>query len=84
MKDHTAAWGTVTTCLFAARQIRDILPALLGRHDTEDDSFGERIETVDKFELGIATQGDHLEYGLAFWSMMLGGVISPGTSPSAY
>lgn len=33
--------------LFSTRQIGDVLPALLGRHNTEDDSFRERIQTVD-------------------------------------
>ena len=33
--------------LFSTRQIGNVLPALLGRHDAEEDSFLERIQTVD-------------------------------------
>ena len=37
MKSEYQSKGTKG--LLATRQIRDILPALLGRHDAEDDAF---------------------------------------------
>jgi hypothetical protein len=39
---------------------------LLWRHDAEDDAFGEGVEAVDEFKLGIAAKGDELS---AFVSM---------------
>ena len=41
--------------LLAAGQVADVLPALLWRHHAEQDPFGEGVEAVDEFELGIAS-----------------------------
>jgi len=49
-----------TQRLLASRQIGDVFPALLGWHDTEDDTFGERVHAVNELQLGITTQSDHL------------------------
>merc|ERR1719431_883137 len=46
--------------LLPARQVADVLPALLGRPDGEDDALGERVQGVDQLQLGVPAQGDHL------------------------
>lgn len=46
--------------LFASRQIGDVLPTLFRWHDTELDTFRERIHAVNQFEFCISAQGDHL------------------------
>ncbi|KAI6756206.1 hypothetical protein HG530_011942 [Fusarium avenaceum] len=35
--------------LFTTRKVADVLPTLLWWHDTEQDTFAEGIQTVDKF-----------------------------------
>jgi hypothetical protein len=62
--------------LFTTREIGDVLPALLGRHDAEQDPLGERIETVDEFQFSVSTHRDHLPS--AFNRI---GVFVPDTSP---
>mgnify|MGYP001590681608 CR=1 FL=1 len=46
--------------LLPSREVRDVLPALLGRHDAEDDAFREWIQRVDEFKLCVAAERDHL------------------------
>ena len=50
--------------LLPARQITDILPTLLRRHDREQNPLGEGIERIDELELGVAAHGDHLVHFL--------------------
>ncbi|KAI6768655.1 hypothetical protein HG531_010844 [Fusarium graminearum] len=40
--------------------VADVLPTLLGRHDTEKDTFTEGVQTVDKLQLCISSHSDHL------------------------
>ena len=56
--------GKTTEGLLAAAEIGDVLPALLGRHDAEEDALGEGVEAVDELELGVAAHGDHLVHFL--------------------
>jgi hypothetical protein len=46
--------------LLSARQVRDVLPALLGGPDAEDDALREGVEAINKLKLGIAAESDHL------------------------
>lgn len=62
--------------LFTTREIGDVLPALLGRHNAEQDSLGERIETVDEFQFSVSAHRNHLPS--AFNG--IGGFV-PDTSP---
>lgn len=50
--------------LLPPTEVRDILPALLRRHDAEQDPFGEGIQTVDQLQLRVAAHGDHLVHFL--------------------
>ena len=52
--------------LFTTRQVGNILPALLGRTDGEENAFGERVEAVHQFQLRIPSEGDHLVHFLQF------------------
>jgi hypothetical protein len=46
--------------LLASRQVGDILPTLLGRHDGEDDTLREGIRRVVELEFSVTAEGDHL------------------------
>ena len=60
MKSENKRKGTEG--LLATRQIRDILPALLGGHDTEDYAFRERVHAVNEFQLSVSAKSNHLEH----------------------
>ena len=65
--------------LFSSRQVGNVLPTLLGRHDTKLDAFGEWVHAVHEFQFCVTTEGDHLQ-GIGILSTALLGI--PGiTSP---
>lgn len=53
-----------TQGLLPPAQIADILPALLGRHDAEENPLAEGVETIHQLQLRIAAQRDQLVHGL--------------------
>ena len=58
MKRENQSKGTKG--LLATRQITDILPALLGRHDREQNALAEGIKRIHELELRVSAHGDHL------------------------
>lgn len=56
--------GQRTQRLLAPAQIPNVLPALLGRHDREENALAEGVERVDQLQLGVAAQRDQLVHGL--------------------
>lgn len=52
--------GQTAECLFTTGEVANVLPALLGGHDAEENAFAEGIQAVDEFELCVSAHGDHL------------------------
>src|SRR6266702_448534 len=46
--------------LFASCQVGDVSPALLGRHNAEDDAFGKWVHAINEFQFSISSKRDHL------------------------
>ena len=46
--------------LLSTRQVRDVAPALLRRHDAEDDALRERIHAVNELQLSVAAKRNRL------------------------
>ena len=53
-----------TQRLLPATEVADILPALLRRHDAEQDPLAEWIQTVDELQFSVSAHGDHLVHFL--------------------
>lgn len=79
------------TDLLPAGQVGDVLPALLGRHHTEDDTLRERIHAIHQLKFSVSTKGDHLPFHSNPASAPRNSseviiketkLLAPGTSPS--
>src|ERR1700729_3917875 len=47
--------------LFTTRKIGNVLPTLLGWHNTEKNTLRKWIQTINKLQFCITAHGDHLQ-----------------------